>query len=361
VTLPAAAAGDPRPGNLPGTPMAALGDRPLTRIAFGSCARQDKEQPIWEAVLAAQPDLFIFLGDNIYADTRDPAVMAEKYRMLAAQPGFARLRRSVPVIAIWDDHDFGENDAGADYPMKAESKRQFLAFWGEPEGSARFGRDGVYASYRFGPPGRQVQVILPDLRWNRTPLRVMELSGRDYESWAREQHAAGRPVPGPYVRNPEDAASMLGEAQWQWLEHRLAEPADLRLFGSSLQVLADFPGWEGWINFAHDHQRLFETLRRRRAEKLIFLSGDTHYAELSRLDLNVPYPLWDLTSSGLTEVWPVLPPNARRVGDAYRDRNFGLVQIDWRGARTEVTLQIRDVAGAVRLEQGIRLDSLTLG
>jgi hypothetical protein len=56
-----------------------------------------------------------------------------------------------------------------------------------------------------------------------------------------------------------------------------------------------------------------------------------------------------------------VPPKARQVGEAYRDRNFGLVQIDWRGARTEVTLQIRDVMSAVRLEQGMRLDSLTLG
>ena len=53
-------------------------DRPLTRIAFGSCAKQSKEQPIWDAINAAEPDLFVFLGDNIYADTRDPKVMADK-------------------------------------------------------------------------------------------------------------------------------------------------------------------------------------------------------------------------------------------------------------------------------------------
>ena len=47
------------------------------------------------------------------------------------------------------------------------------------------------------------------------------------------------------------------------------------------------------------------------------------------LDLNTPYPIWDLTSSGLTEVWPVLPPNALRVGDALRENNFGLIDIDW--------------------------------
>ena len=71
------------------------------RIAFGSCARQDKPQPIWDAVLASEPDLFVFLGDNIYGDTRDPTVLRAKYAQLAAQPGFKRLRERVPVLATW--------------------------------------------------------------------------------------------------------------------------------------------------------------------------------------------------------------------------------------------------------------------
>ncbi len=70
-----------------------------TRIAFGSCAKQDKPQPIWDAVLSAKPELFIFLGDNVYGDTRDMEVLREKYARLAAQPGFRRLTESVPVLA----------------------------------------------------------------------------------------------------------------------------------------------------------------------------------------------------------------------------------------------------------------------
>ena len=105
--------------------------RTLTRIAFGSCAKSQKPQPIWDAVLATEPDLFIFLGDNVYLDTRDPEVMRQRYAELAAQPGYQKLKATTPILAIWDDHDFGENDAGADYPMKEESRRQFLDFFGE--------------------------------------------------------------------------------------------------------------------------------------------------------------------------------------------------------------------------------------
>jgi len=86
--------------------------RTLTRIGFGSCAESSKPQPIWDAIHERQFDLFVFLGDNIYGDTRDMAVLRAKYAEFAAQPGFARLRAETPIVAIWDDHDFGENDAG---------------------------------------------------------------------------------------------------------------------------------------------------------------------------------------------------------------------------------------------------------
>ena len=346
------------------TPVVAGVRRPDTtrlpqRIAFGSCAEGAVPQPIWEAVLAADPDLFIFLGDNIYGDTRDPAVLSAKYAQFAAQPGFRRLCDRVPVLATWDDHDYGEDDAGADYPMKEVSQRIFCDFWGEPTDSLRRTRDGIYDAVEFSAGGRRLQVLLPDLRFNRTPIRMLDLGGKKYDDWTVELERAGRPVPGPYERNPDPQATMLGARQWQWLEAQLARPADLRVFASSLQVVADFPGWEAWINYAEDHQRLLQTIRSQRANGFLCLSGDTHYAEFSCLRTNVPYPLWDFTSSGLTETWPVLPPNSRRVGEAWREPNFGLLQLDWSDpAAVRVTAQVRDVTGAARIEQ--RLDTREL-
>jgi len=334
-------------------------DKPLTRIAFGSCAKEDKEQPIWEAIFAAKPDLFVFLGDNIYADTRDPKVMAAKYATLAAKPHFKRLRDTIPVVAIWDDHDFGENDAGGDYPMKAESRRQFCDFWDEPADSPRRARDGVFAAYVFGPQGQRVQIILPDLRWNRTPLAEKTFKG-GYKAWATASGLAGKLTPGPYERMPDLDATIIGEPQWAWLESQLAQPADLRIFGSSLQVLADFAGWESWINYARDHQRLLDAIRRHKADRLICISGDTHYAEVSRLDVNVPYPMWDVTSSGLTEVWPVTPPNALRVSEVLRERNFGMIEIDWSSPAPKVTTRIHDEKGALRITQVIDTATLTV-
>lgn len=331
---------------------------PLTRIAFGSCADQEKEQPIWDAVLAARPELFVFLGDNIYGDTRDMQVLRGKYRKLAAKPGFQKLKAGTPLLATWDDHDYGENDAGGDYPMKEESRRAFLEFWEEPADSPRWTRDGIYTSKTFGPRGRRVQVILPDLRFNRTAIARLDLGKQSYKEWEEAKKAAGSFVPGPYARSPDPAATMLGERQWTWLEQQLALPAELRIVASSLQVLADFPGWEAWINYAHDHQRLIDTIRRTKANGVVFISGDTHYAELSKLDLNVPYPLWDLTSSGLTEVWPVDVPNANRVGAHVRETNFGLIEVDWESSAPAVTLQAVTQSGQRPLRHTIPLTAL---
>ena len=338
-------------------PHPALG-RTLTRIGFGSCSKESKPQPIWDAILASRWDLFMFLGDNIYGDTRDMSVLRAKYAQFATVPGFARLRATTPVVAIWDDHDFGENDAGGDYQLKKESRQIFLEFWGEPAGSPRWNRDGVYASYVFGPPGKRVQVILPDLRYNRTPILKLDLAGVDYDAWAKGKETAGLLVPGPYARNPDPQATMLGERQWQWLERQLEVPAELRLIASSLQVLADFPGWEAWINYARDHQRLIDLIRRKSAKGVVFMSGDTHYAEMSKLDVNVPYTLWDLTASGLTEVWPVVPPNANRVSEVLREANFGFIDIDWQGPSTRLKLGIVDAAGKTRMSWEFELASL---
>src|SRR5262245_27222992 len=80
---------------------------PPRRIAFGSCASQEKPQPIWDAVVAARPDLFLFLGDNIYGDTDNAEVLKAKYAQLAAVPGYQKLLQTCPVLATWDDHDYG--------------------------------------------------------------------------------------------------------------------------------------------------------------------------------------------------------------------------------------------------------------
>jgi len=100
--------------------LAAQGRPPLARIAFGSCADQAKPQPIWDAILAYRPELFIFCGDNVYGDfnTADAANLRRAYEMAENIPGYAKLRQSVDHLAVWDDHDSASMTAARSFPTR---------------------------------------------------------------------------------------------------------------------------------------------------------------------------------------------------------------------------------------------------
>ena len=148
---------------------------------------------------------------------------------------------------------------------------------------------------------------------------------------------------------------MLGEAQWQWLQQQLQADADLRIIGSSIQLLADFTGWESWANFPADRQRFFNLLQAAPMMPTIIISGDTHWSEFSRIDdSGLPFPLVEMTSSGLTEEWHAISPNRHRVGKAFAEANFGLLEIDWEAQPLTVSIQIRDVQGEVLIDQNFQ-------
>ncbi|MBI3822452.1 MAG: alkaline phosphatase family protein [Planctomycetes bacterium] len=321
----------------------------LTRIAFGSCARQDKPQPIWDAVVAARPDIYLSLGDNIYGDTEDMAVMKKKYDQLAAIKGWQKLKATCPILATWDDHDYGVNDGGADYPKKDESQQLFLDFFGIAKDSPRRTQKGVYHAETFGPPDKRVQVILLDTRYFRSSLQK------------RAKKVLGE---GPYEPSSDTKATMLGDAQWQWLEQQLKVPAKVRILVSSVQLVAQDHAWEKWLNFPHERERLYKLIKDTKAGGIVTVSGDRHLAELSMMDAGVGYPLYDLTSSGLTEAsqkWRKHEVNRHRVATMNHGNNFGLITIDWSKTDPILRLQIRDEEGEVTIQQKVPLSLLQPG
>ena len=316
----------------------------ISKIALGSCISQDKPQPVLRTVLARQPELFIFLGDNIYGDTRDMAELEAKYAKQGSNPQFSALRAAVPTIATWDDHDYGENDAGLEYPMKEASKEVFLKFWREPEKSPRRDHPGIYTSYRFGDAGRRLQIILLDTRTFRTPLAKNE----GLSSWKNDYH------PDP---NPEN--TFLGDAQWAWLKERLQEQADLRIIGTSIQFGHQHNGWESWTNFPSEIRRMVALIKETKANGVVFISGDVHWGELSVLQPEGCYPLHDLTASGINQEWDILEPNRNRHGAACMDHHFGLIEIDWSAEHPSVSLRIHDITGGKRVEKTVQLSDLS--
>ncbi|KZN32316.1 hypothetical protein N483_03965 [Pseudoalteromonas luteoviolacea NCIMB 1944] len=320
------------------------------KILFGSCSHQDKAIPIFDAINQEQADLFIFLGDNIYGDTENMDELKAKYQKLAHKPGFQTLRQRTPVIAMWDDHDYGENDAGEEYPLKEESRQIMLDFWQEPKGSQRRTREsGIYTSYFFGEGEQSVQVIMPDLRWNRPQLNSVGTLSYWVGSLFNNK--------GPY-RPVDDTTSMLGEQQWQWLEQELLKPAKVKIISSSLQLIPDFTGWESWANFPADRARLFDFIEAHQIGGVIMISGDTHWGELSKYQTKRGYPLWEVTSSGLTQKWKDVSPNKHRVGESTSQVNYGFIEINWQKSDPVIHFGLKDIKGHVTHSQSMPLSSL---
>jgi alkaline phosphatase D len=318
---------------------------PLTRIAFGSCAHQTKPQAIWDAVLAYRPELFVFLGDNVYGDVTSSAVteLREAYAKAATIEGYAKVRATVPALATWDDHDYGRNDAGADFPFKTATKRLFLDFWQVPPDDPRRTREGIYHAESFGPESMRVQLILLDTRSFRSPLRS---TGQP-----------GVPGKGPYLPDPDPARTMLGAAQWAWLRAQLLQPAELRLIVSSVQVLAEGHGWEGWDNLPLERAKLLDLMNETAAGGVIFVSGDRHVGALYRRPTGAAYPLYEITASGINMTFPGnRDPGALRLGAVYGAANFGTVDIDWWAK--DVRLSVRSMNGEPVRQVTIQLAEL---
>jgi alkaline phosphatase D len=320
---------------------------PVERIVLGSCANQDRPQPVWKAMLAIRPDVFLSLGDIVYVNRggEDARARRAAYEKLRRQEGFEALRQQTRFLATWDDGEFGLNDGGGDFPRKEEFRGDFLDFLGEPADSPRRRTGGVYDAHIFGPPDRRVQIILLDTRSFRSPLRRREVADDT----------------GRYLPDDSPEKTMLGAEQWAWLESQLRQPAEVRLIASSIQVIAEDHGWEKWANLPRERKRLFELIRSTGAAGVIFLSGDRHFGELSAMDAGIGYPLFDLTSSGWNVGKRVPVPhevNRHRVFVANWTDNFGVVAIEWKEPEPVIALQLRDEAGRLIFERRLRLSEL---
>ena len=311
-----------------------------TRIGFGSCSDPNFPMETLDVASDLDPDLYIWLGDNVYADTFDTQVMRSEYATLAGADEFLRLRDRAHLLATWDDHDYGANDAGKDYSMKDESMAIFLEFWEEPTDSPRWDRDGIYTSYLYQDAGQALQIILLDTRFNRDAHTPNDGSGKN-----------------DYIPNVDDELTILGETQWAWLEQQFLIDADLRLVGSSIQFAHEYNGYESWTLFPNERERFIDLVESTQANGVMVLSGDVHWGEVSRLPLAGGYDLYDFTSSGINRDWSFVADNANRVAGPVPEFNVGMLDIDW--SEATVTTSMYDATGAQRIELSLSFDDVS--
>lgn len=270
--------------------------------------------------------------------------LRRKYDEGKRNPGYARLRQTARIIGTWDDHDYGLNDAGKEFSGKNMSQNLLLDFLDEAEDSHRRKQAGVYASYSFGPKGKQVKVILLDTRYHRDPLF--------------------------------SDGSILGESQWEWLEGELNGPkSEITIIASSIQVISNLSAttgplfyMESWGRFPKERKRLYKLITDTKRSGVFFISGDVHFGEITRYDCGCEYPLYDITSSGLTQavekavpvplaflvrIFAVLTPNTMRVyatncrrrSCTYGQQNFGAIEIAWNATPPTVKFEVKDING----------------
>ena len=308
----------------------------VSTIAFGSCNDEDNDQSYWKEILKNTPELWIWGGDNIYGDTKDMSILKAKYDRQKNNVHYKEFIRSTVVVGTWDDHDYGINDGNKMYEKKKESKHLLLDFLDVPAAAVSRRREGIYQSYLIGEIGKQVKILLLDTRYFQDVLK------KDNSGKAR------------YL--PSLNGDLLGEAQWQWLEEELYKnEAEVHIIMSSIQFAADKHGFEKWGNFPKSKQKMFDIIHYSHANNVMFLSGDRHIGEISRLAIDsLDYPLYDITSSGLTHSYEKSKEvNPYRVGDLVVNKNYGVLRFDWKESSVNINCQIKGVNGEIYVNEDL--------
>jgi alkaline phosphatase D len=313
----------------------------LSRILVGSCLDEEKSDSATLRTIAGETaDLFLMIGDNVYGDRDGPAYVNNQSELdelrasfadLAARPDFRAVRTKLPMMVAWDDHDYGANDAGREFPFKRLAERIHERFWGlESEDVGAY--PGTYYARSFGPEGKRTQVIVLDTRFFRSALTPTD-------EWGKKGKER-------YLPSADPEQDMLGKDQWSWLQNRLQDPADLRLIVSSIQVLpTNGHGFEAWATMPMEQQRLYQMVRETQAKGVVFVSGDRHTAFLYRDDAALPYPAYEITASSMNVSFAQTSAEIDRaqLGEGYPPENYGAIGIDW--AAGTVSLEVKSNTG----------------
>ncbi len=301
-------------------------------IAFGSCNKQFKKNILWKEIAKNQPNLWIWGGDNIYSDTNDMTKMTQDYENLRNQNGYAQLTKNIPVLATWDDHDYGLNDAGVEFSMKKESQELFLDFFDVPKNDERRTQEGIYHSQTFSIKNGSIKVIILDTRYFRTSLT--KTANKRYQP------------------NKFGEGTILGKKQWSWLKNELKKSKeDFTIIDSSIQFLSSEHGFETWGNFPHEVEKMKDLIIKSSVKNILFLSGDRHISEFSKTTIDgLNYPIIDFTSSGLTHSYSSNSgeTNKYREKEVVKEISFGLLKFDFE--KKSITMQMRGEQNVLQQE-----------
>lgn len=301
----------------------ATGSKAPFRLAFGSGARfqRDRVQPIWHAVQNWQPNLFLWIGDNMYGDSHDPDILAEEYQRQRDITLLQPVQRTIPQLAVWDDHDFALNNHDHTNPVKDAALEVFKNYWANPSYGLPETK-GVFFRHSWG----DVDLFMLDCRYWRDPNRQQDSPGKTF----------------------------LGAGQLAWLKNGLKESK------ASFKLLVSGSGWtkakgeggDSWASFTHERDSLFAFIRDNDISGVLLLSGDTHCGELNVIPFSQQggYDLYDLVSSPLGQNasigWVRRNPEQRIRVPFSSSANCGIIDFHFDGT-PRLVFRLIDTGGRV--------------
>ena len=270
------------------------------KLGIGSCVDQDYPTPAWASLEKESINSFFFLGDNIYGDVpsgRLDNVILSYEKLNDQMPSWLK---NTEKLVIWDDHDYGLNDAGANYIYKAESQQIYNNAWNIDQNDPRRSREGIYFSEFKDIAGKKILIVGLDTRYFRSNLIKIGNS---------------------YKPNKNSNTTILGPIQWQWLEKELSREHDILILASSIQVLATEHRFEKWSNIPHERDKLLALLNKL-SSKVLIISGDRHRSGFYKLD-----NIYEFTSSSLNKgIFPSYESDSLLLGKTYTQNNYGIVE-----------------------------------
>ena len=285
------------------------------KIGLGSCLDQDYPQPIWQSIKKEDLNYFIFLGDNVYGDTRYGSLRKMKSAYDKQKKVLPDFLNNISIFSIWDDHDFGINDGGADYRFKRQAQELYLDFWDITKDDDRSNREGIYFSKNEIFFNKKFKFIFLDTRFFRSKLKGKKSN---------------------YIENIDPDATILGNAQWTWLENELKSDFDFLFIFSSIQIIAKDHRFEKWSNFPIERVKLFELLEKFN-DKTILFSGDRHRAGIYRKN-----GIIEVTSSSMNKPGSSFSEtDSYLIGKTYPQENYGVLEI----LENTIHIKIKDIKG----------------
>ena len=298
-------------------------DPPDFSFAIGSCfyANEPKDDrpgkpygggyEIFNSILEKNPDFMLWLGDNIYLRTPDfftERGLRHRHRQTRATPELQPLLGSVHHYATWDDHDYGPNNSDGSYVNKKKAESAFNDYWGNLNTNAA-GNGGISNHFLWN----DVAFFMMDNRYHRDPNRKLS---------KKKQY--------------------LGQEQLNWLINALtSSKATFKIVCIGGQTISDAAVYENYATYPEERQELLNRLDEEKIAGVIFMSGDRHHTEISKMERPGAYPLVDITCSPLTsKTYEVSDEgNSHQLKDkTFSQRNFGVVNVS--GARMDRTLDL---------------------